>query len=720
MENMLRKIHVDDLTEDQARTELEALAGEIAKHDHHYHGEDAPLLFDFDYDNLRKRNNAIEAKFPSLVRSDTPSEKVGAPPSEQFSPVVHTLPMLSLENIFDEEGLHDWLASRKKFLGLSGDDILTISAEYKLDGVSLSLRYEDRVLVSAATRGDGAVGENVTANAHYVQGVPRTLPEDAPDVVEIRGEVFMSKEVFLELNESGSAGRVFATPRNAAAGSLRQKDAKKTAGRGLSFLPHGVGEWSTPLPATWSEILNLMLSWNVGTETVTTWVTNGKADHLLGVFKKIEEARAELPFDIDGVVYKIEEISVRERLGQVSRTPRWGVAHKFPAERATTTLNAIEIQIGRTGRATPVARVNPVNVGGVIVSNVTLHNRDEIERLGLREGDTIVLQRAGDVIPQIIENLTRNEERSAYHFPEHCPVCTSPITRDVDEVDSYCSGGLHCEAQIIERFKHLVSRDALDIDGIGEEAIRELHAIGMLSDLHDIFRLETGRAELAQREGWGAVSVNKMIESIEKARTTTVDRAIYALGIRLVGRSATKALAINIGGTGEIIERMRELRDIRDAVRSSQMNKGVDFAKAEAQGLKKAAEALNIPGVGPAIIRNFIEFMDDEENAKIAFDLWSELDIQALERPAEKASEVTGKTVVFTGTLSTMSRDEAKAQAERLGAKASGSISAKTDILVAGPGAGSKISKAQALGVRTISEDEWLEIVRAAENGGSE
>ena len=711
---------IDAMTRAQAEQELARLSREIDLHSQRYHNDDAPLLIDADYDALFRRNAAIEKRFPDLARADSPSTKIGAPPSEKFAPVEHAVPMLSLENAFTREDVIDQVGRIRRFLGLGAGEPLRMSSEYKFDGISLSLRYERQRLATGATRGDGAVGENVTANARTVDGIPHMLPEDAPDILEVRGEVYMPKATFLELNESGAAGRTFSNPRNAAGGSLRQVDASKTAKRGLSFVVHGIGEISNTPWQSWSDALADLKRWGFAVhDQDTIWHHGGTVDEIMDVFEQIEGQRAGLPFDIDGVVHKVSDLATRQRLGQVSRTPRWAFAHKFPAEQATTTLQAIDIQIGRTGKATPVARVAPVNVGGVVISNVTLHNEDHIARLDLRIGDTIILQRAGDVIPQIVGHQTPDDDHARlaqYQFPTACPICTSTITRDPEEADSYCTGGLHCEAQIVERLKHLVSRDALDIDGIGEEIIRELHADGLLDSLHDVFRLGNHRADLISRDGWGATSVDNLLASIEKARSTTVDRAMYALGIRLVGRSATKALALDVGGTGEIVSRMHELRAIRAATRDQLIAQGLDAAKADERGLKKAAETLAIPGVGPAIVRNFTDFLSDEDNARRALDLWAELDIRPLEKAATIQSEVSGQTVVFTGTLQTMSRDEAKAQAERLGAKVAGSISAKTDLLVAGPGAGSKLKKASDLGVRTVDEEGWLAIVAAAAN----
>lgn len=711
---------IETMTEEEARGELERLADEIARHADLYHNEDAPLLADGEYDALFKRNAAIEERFPHLTREDTPSDKVGATPTGRFPPVTHARPMLSLDNLFTREDVVEWGERTRRFIGLPAGEPLAMTSEFKFDGLSVSLRYENRILTCAATRGNGAVGEELTENARMVAGIPHLLPADAPDVIEVRGEIYMAKQTFLDINESGIAGRVFANPRNAAAGSFRQKDPAKTAQRGLAFALHGLGELSSSVDLSWSGTVSKLKQWGFGHAgglDKAVWHHDGSPDEIMDVFEHINTIRPSLPFDIDGVVHKVDDIAIRERLGQVSRTPRWGVAHKFDAERASTPLRDIDVQVGRTGRVTPVARLEPISVGGVLVSNVTCHNAGYVAEKDLRIGDRVVIQRAGDVIPQIVglaEDNEGHEMRPAWNMPSACPVCGSAIVKDPDEADSYCTGGLHCEAQIVERLKHLVSRDALDIDGIGEEIIRELHAEGILVALHDVFRLKDHRADLVARDGWGTSSVDKMLASIEAARSPTVDRALYALGIRLVGRSATKALAINLGGTAEIVERMRALAAIRASTRAEFIAKGLTPEKADERGLKKAAEDLGIPGVGPAIIRNFGDFLADGDNARSAMDLWMEMDVRNLERAATVASQVTGKTVVFTGTLETMSRDEAKAQAERLGAKASGSISAKTDLLVAGANAGSKVRKAQDLGIRIITEAEWTEIVRAS------
>lgn len=719
---------VEELTEAEAIAELARLADEITEHSRLYHTEDQPVLLDFEYDAMFRRNQDIEARFPHLVRENTPSAKVGGPVSGKFAKVTHARPMLSLENAFTREDVEDKIGQIRRFLAVPADAPLHMDSEYKMDGLSISLRYEDRKLTCAATRGTGEIGENVTANARLVEGVPHELPADAPALLEVRGEVYMSKQAFLDLNEritreakaASKEPKLYANPRNAAAGSLRQVNAAKTGERKLSFVLHGLGDTSGSLDASWSEVAAILQTWGFGAPLPQAglWHHDGSVDAIMKVYETIEAERATLAFDIDGVVHKVDDMALRERLGQVSRTPRWAFAHKFPAERASTPLNDIEIQVGRTGRITPVARVAPVGVGGVIVSNTTLHNEDHVRDLDLRIGDTVVLQRAGDVIPQIVGYSTDAEAHAAlapWAFPTACPICGSALERAEDEADTYCTGGLHCEAQIVERLKHVASKDALDIDGFGDKVVREFHEIGILDRPRDIFRLREHRDMLVAREGWGTSSIDKLLASIEAARSPTVDRAFYALGIRHIGRTVTKALARELGDTVGILGRFRELGEVAARTEAEFLAKGLTPAKAHERGLKKAAETLAMAGIGPEIVGRMLSFIADDENRDIAFDLWAELDIQNLEKVKTLESEVSGKTVVFTGTLVTMSRDEAKAQAEKLGAKVSGSISAKTDLLVAGPGAGSKLAKAQGLGIRTMDEEGWLAIVRAAQ-----
>lgn len=717
----LANITPSDLTIDEAQAELARLAAEIADHSKRYHTDDAPLLLDSAYDELVRRNAAIEKHFPALVRADTPSEKVGAAPSAQFAPIRHSIPMLSLDNVFSNEELVDWIDART--CQLPGGYNRFLVSELKFDGVSLSLRYEQRQLVTAATRGDGSTGEDVTANARVIGGIPHMLPAGAPDVLEVRGEVLMPKATFLALNESGEAGRTFANPRNAAAGSLRQKDPAKTAKRGLIFIAHGLGETSGKLPLSWSELQPHLRDWGFGNDgyhSAYSWTNRLDPISIAKLFDEIERTRADLPFDIDGVVHKFDSFHDRETLGQVSRSPRWAVAQKFPAEKAATTLEAIEIQVGRTGRLTPVARVTPVNVGGVVVSNATLHNADHVASLDLRAGDKIVLQRAGDVIPQIVERVTAAEEdRSApaWSFPGTCPACGTDVVRQPGEADTYCPASFQCNAQIAERLIHVASRDALDIDGLGEKAINEFYEAAYLQEPADIFRLHARRDEIASRNGWGPTSTEKLLQSIDKARHTTVDRALYSLGIRHVGRSATKALAVEWGGIDHVLATIRDLTQRLNQTWEAEAAFGRSSAEARAGALKHVVETVAIPDIGPAVLGNLIAFFEDTRNAARAERFFSELRLQALQKVETVASDVTGKTVVFTGTLEAISRNQAKEQALRLGAKVSGSISGKTDILVAGPGAGSKLKKAEDIGtIEIIDEAAWLDIVQTAES----
>jgi len=699
------------------------LAAKIEYHQERYHLEDNPEISDSEYDALVRRYNALIEQFPQFAPANNVTENIGFAPSEKFAPIAHSVPMLSLDNVFSVEGLIEWAQQKRKQLSLDDNATLEMTSELKFDGVSLSLRYQDRRLVTAATRGDGTTGEDVTANALVVAGIPHSLPDDAPNVLEVRGEVLMPKSVFLDLNESGSAGRIFANPRNAAAGSLRQKDATKTAKRGLVFLPHGIAESDEDLPSTWYERTRLLAEWGFGagveTSGPTITLSDGKASMLENIYSTIEKQRAQLPFDIDGVVVKINAVNVQERLGSVSKSPRWAIAHKFPAERAETTLEDIDVQVGRTGRMTPVARLTPVNVGGVVVSNATLHNQDHIDKLGLRIGDRVIIQRAGDVIPQIVERVSDvSEGAEKWNFPESCPQCGSPAVRENGQADTYCTGSFECNAQVVTRLIHIASREALDIDGLGIKNIEELYEVGYLKEPADIFRLGQYERNLSNREGWGGVSTRKLLDSIDKARKTTVDRALYSLGIRQFGRSATKAIAREWGSLESILARFDNLTILRIAVRGQKQAQTGSYAEADAKALKAVAESVGIADIGPVVLGNAIDFFSNEANRKMAEEFFAELNLRNLEKPDVIASEVNGKTIVFTGKLEKISRDEAKSQATVLGAKVSGSISPKTDILVAGPGAGSKLKKANDLGIKIIDEEAWLTILSAALNEG--
>ena len=679
-------IQKEALTEAEAANRLMRLAKEIARHDKLYHDSDAPEISDADYDALVRENRALEEAFPALVRPDSPSKRLGATPTSSLAKVPHAKPMLSLENAFSDEEVAEFMGRVRRFLNLPADEPVAVTAEPKIDGLSCSLRYERGVLVLAATRGDGSVGEDVTANVRTISDIPHCIA-GAPELLEVRGEVYMSKADFAALNErqEASGGKIFANPRNAAAGSLRQKDPAITAARPLRFLAHGWGEVSEPLAMLQLPAMRKIESFGIPVSDLLKRCET--LEEALAQYAAIQRMRADLPYDIDGVVYKVGRLDWQERLGQVGRAPRWGLAHKFPAEKAETTLEAIDIQVGRTGKLTPVGRLKPVGVGGVIVANVTLHNRDEIARLGLRIGDRVRIQRAGDVIPQVVENLTGDEKREPYVFPDHCPECQSEAVAEEGEVDVRCTGGLICPAQRLERLKHFVSRGAMDIDGLGEKSLAEFVELGWLTGPADIFRLKDHRAELIGREGWQEKSVDNLLAAIDARIGFDPARFLFGLGIRHVGAVTAKDLMRAFGSVAEL-ERV-----------------------ARTEGA--VAELSSVEGVGGVVAQAIVDFFHEPHNREEVAELL------ALARPADfvnqaRETEWTGKTIVFTGSLETMSRDEAKAQAERLGARAAGSVSAKTDLVVAGPGAGSKLKKAEELGIRVIGEAEWAEIVAAA------
>jgi len=674
------------MNEAEAANRLMRLAKLIAHHDKLYHDQDAPEISDAEYDALVRENRELEEQFPHLVRADSPSERLGAAPTSALAKVAHARPMLSLDNAFSTEEVEDFVGRIRRFLNLPASEPVALTAEPKIDGLSCSLRYEKGHLVLAATRGDGTVGEDVTPNARTIGDIPQSLT-GAPDILEVRGEVYMSKADFTALNERQEVGggKIFANPRNAAAGSLRQKDPSVTASRPLCFLAHGWGEISAPLGATQSEAMARLAS--LGFPVSDLLKRCETFEEAFAHYRTIEQERADLPLDIDGVVYKVDRLDWQERLGFVSRSPRWGLAHKFPAEKAETTLDAIDIQVGRTGKLTPVGRLKPVGVGGVMVANVTLHNRDEIARLGLRVGDRVRIQRAGDVIPQVVENLTRDEKRDPYVFPDHCPECGSEAVAEEGEVDVRCTGGLICPAQRIERLRHFVSRGAMDIDGLGEKSIVEFVELGWLHGPADIFRLKEHRDQLIGRDGWQAKSVDNLLDAIDKRIGFDPARFLFGLGIRHVGIVTAKDLMKAFGS--------------------------IDGLEAAARDPDAQAELSAVEGVGPVVAEALVDFFHEPHNREELAELLE------LARPAAfvstaRETEWTGKTIVFTGSLETMSRDEAKAQAERLGARAAGSVSAKTDLVVAGPGAGSKLKKAEELGIRVIGEAEWAEIVAGA------
>ncbi len=713
---------IESLTEADAANELMRLAKTIAHHNKRYHAEDAPEISDAEYDALVRRNNALEAAFPALIRADSPNAQVGAAvEGSPLAKVAHAQRMMSLDNAFAAEDVEEFVARVRRFLNLGESETVALTAEDKIDGLSCSLRYEQGRLVQAATRGDGSVGEDVTANVRTISDIPQALKGDAPDVFEVRGEVYMAKSDFSALNarllavaDDPEKARQFANPRNAAAGSLRQKDAGVTASRPLRFLAHGWGEASA-LPAdTHYAMMKQIAAWGVPVSPLLKRFES--VAEVLAHYRTIEAERAEMPYDIDGVVYKVDRLDWQQRLGFVAKAPRWAIAHKFPAERAQTTLEAIDIQVGRTGKLTPVGRLTPVTVGGVVVSNVTLHNRDEIGRLGVRPGDRVVIQRAGDVIPQVVENLTRDEERAAYVFPDHCPVCGSEAVAEEGEVDVRCTGGLICNAQKFERLRHFVSRGALDIEGLGEKSIQEFLDLGWLDKgPADIFRLKNHRDELLGREGWKEKSVNNLFAAIEAKRAPDAARLLFGLGIRHVGAVTARDLLKGLGDIALLPAKAAEIQAWLDANPQAEGESDGKYQTRKMDAIKAILE-VRADGIGPAVAEALGDFFHEPHNRALWDDLLSEVSPPPYVVET-RTSEVSGMTVVFTGKLETMSRDEAKAQAEALGAKAAGSVSAKTDLVVAGPGAGSKLKQASALGIKVIDEAEWAAIVEAAALG---
>ncbi|HEY6631499.1 MAG TPA: NAD-dependent DNA ligase LigA [Rhizobiaceae bacterium] len=704
---------IESLTQEEAAAELARLAEEIGGHDRRYHGEDAPTVSDAEYDALKLRNAQIEARFPELIRDDSPSRRVGAAPSSAFAQVRHSRPMLSLDNVFSDEDVVDFVASVRRFLSLSPGAELVFTAEPKIDGLSMSLRYERGKLVTAATRGDGTTGENVTANIRTIKEIPQQLPGDAPDVVEVRGEVYMRRDDFLELQKRmADTGQTFANPRNSAAGSLRQKNPEVTKSRPLKFFAYAWGETSEPLGTTQYDVVRRFGDW--GFRINERMVRCSSTEELLAQYRRIEAERAELPYDIDGVVYKVDRLDLQERLGFRSRSPRWATAHKFPAEKATTVLTAIDIQVGRTGALTPVARLEPVTVGGVVVVNATLHNEDEIARKDVRVGDTVIVQRAGDVIPQILGVVAEKRPAGAvpYKFPDRCPICDSHAVLEEGEAVRRCTGGLICSAQAVERIRHFVSRNAFDIEGLGEKQIEfffnndnEALKVSTPADIFTLRRrqealpatLEGSMGRLENVEGFGAVSVKKLFDAIDARREVDLSRFLFALGIRHIGETNAKRLARHFLS-------FDRLRTAAEAAKPPE-GKG-DPGNAEWQ------EIVGVNGIGGIVAEALVDFFAEEHN-RAAVDALLAAGVTPLDEEPVSAvsSPVAGKTVVFTGSLEKMSRDEAKAMAERLGAKVAGSVSKKTDLVVAGPGAGSKLKQASELGIEVIDEDQWFERV---------
>ncbi len=685
-------IPVEQLDESQAAAELAGLAEEIARHDRAYHQQDAPLITDAEYDALRRRNAAIEARFPHLVRADGPSQTIGSAPAGGFAKRAHKVPMLSLDNAFAPADFAEFCARARRFLGLV-DAVLPIVAEPKIDGLSVSITYENGTLAYAATRGDGSVGEDVTANLRTMPNLPLHLPGAHPALIEIRGEVFMTKADFLALNENqASAGqKIFANPRNAAAGSLRQLDPAITAGRPLSLFAYAMGETSETIADTHWAYLDRLRSWGFQVNPLSRLLTG--EDQAESFQAEIAASRAGLGYDIDGVVYKINDLSLQRRLGFVGRSPRWAIAWKFPAEQAMTVLEAINIQVGRTGALTPVAALQAVNVGGVLVTRATLHNEDEIARKDIRVGDTVVLQRAGDVIPQIVSVLLdrRPQESVPYVFPDHCPVCGSLAIRPPGEVVRRCTGGLTCPAQAVERLVHFVSRSAFDIEGLGEKTLQEFYDEGLARSPVDLFHLPEHEAAIAARDGWGELSAANLSRAIAARRRITLERFIYALGIRRIGTANAKLLARHYGSF---------------AAWRSQM------LAATTVGSEERSDLGSILGIGPAIAEELADFFMEPRNIATLDDLAALLTIEPPPAAAREGA-LSGKTVVFTGTLETVTRPEAKARAEAMGARVADSVSRKTDLVVVGADAGSKARRAAELGVRCISEAEWLQMFEA-------
>jgi DNA ligase (NAD+) len=797
---------VETLTEEQAKAELQRLAAEIAHHDALYHGKDLPEISDADYDALKRRNDAIEAQFPQLVRTDSPSQRVGAAPVGIFAQVVHARPMLSLDNTFSDEDVQDFVASVYRFLGQMPDSSIAFTAEPKIDGLSMSLRYENRRLVTAATRGDGTTGENVTANILTIKEIPTELPADAPDVVEVRGEVYMAKSDFMALNAQMEADgkQTYVNPRNTASGSLRQLDPKVTASRNLRFFAYAWGEMSEmPADTQWG-MVQVFGRWGFPVNPLTRRLSS--VEEIIGHYSDIGLQRADLDYDIDGVVYKVDRLDLQARLGFRSRSPRWATAHKFPAEQAFTTVEAIDIQVGRTGALTPVARLTPVTVGGVVVTNATLHNADYIEGIGnsgqriredehdIRVGDTVIVQRAGDVIPQVLDVVLEKRPEGArpFVFPKTCPVCGSHAVREEGESVRRCTGGLVCSAQQIERLRHFVSRNALDIEGLGDQNIELFFGASLVKTPADIFRLHEHREDVKgillkyreqlqserelrtgkQRKKVSDASdrsfegVEKLFASINDSRRVTFDRLIFGLGIRNIGEVTAKALARQYQTPGRLIaaierasnerpsETWQELSHV-EGIGEVTLNSLTSLARPDApaamatsseqwlallrlKGNQRAAllaryrtadrvrskiteavegvagpgytELVKLKDVGKVATESLIEFFQEQHNRDAVDDLLRYLEVN-IEAPVAVESELAKKTIVFTGNLERMTRNEAKATAERLGARVSGSVSAKTDFVVAGPGAGSKLADAKKHNITILTEDEWMALI---------
>jgi len=696
----------DKLTEEQAKTELEELAKLISHHDRLY--EDAePELHDYQYDALRIRNDEIEKLFPHLIRHDSPSSQVGAPPSGKFRKVRHKVPMLSLNNAFTYEDIANFFSSIRSFIIELKDPTIPIEivAETKIDGISCSLRYEKRKLVTGATRGDGIEGDDVTNNVNNIKDIPKHLPPSAPDIVEIRGEIYMTDEDFLSFNkeQENKGQKIFANPRNAAAGSLRQIDPEVAASRPLKFFAYALGEISEPIAKTQWEIREQINSWHFQLNKPAEILTN--LEEIRQYYEKIQAKRSSFGFSIDGVVYKVNRIDLQERLGFVTRSPRWAIAHKFSPEKGQTHIKDIKIQVGRVGSLTPVAELEPINIGGVLVSRATLHNQDEIERKDFRRGDLVEVQRAGDVIPQVVSVIPKNRPKYAvlFKFPERCPICQSATAREEYESVRYCTGGLYCPAQALERLKHFVSREAFDIEGLGGKTIEMFYNEGLIKDPSDIFRLEEKLSKidlnlnrsiditpLEEREGWGVKSAENLFNAIGNKRKIPFERFLYALGIKNVGEITAKIIARNYISFNNFLE-----------ATSSFKNTNSDSYK----------HFINIWGIKSAVADAISNFFCEDHNIKVIKELLELIEVEDYEITVSSQSKIAGKTIVFTGALEKMSRNEAKSKAESLGANVSNSISKKTDYVIAGEGAGGKLKKAKELNLTILSENDWLNIV---------
>ena len=765
-------VPVDQLDPTTASAELQRLAEAMAEADRAYYQDDAPILSDAQYDALRLRNAEIELRFPDLKRADSPTDRVGAEPQSRFGKITHAVPMLSLDNAFSADDVREWIARIRRFLSLAGGD-LRVTAEPKIDGLSLSLRYENGTLVHGATRGNGAIGEDVTANVRTIPSIPSALIGDVPTLFEVRGEVYMTHADFEAINarreRDGEA--LYVNPRNLAAGSLRQLDPNITASRPLKFFAYAWGEASAMPATTQSGMIAVLGAWGFATNPL--FGTFDTAEELLAHYAEIEEQRATLGYDIDGVVYKVDDLDYQRRLGFVSRSPRWAIAHKFPAEKATTVVQTIDVQVGRTGALTPLARLQPVTVGGVVVSNATLHNADEIERLDVRVGDTVRVQRAGDVIPQVlgVKLDLRPEGAEPFRFPNECPACGSDVVQEVNprtgrrDVVRRCTGGLVCPAQAVERLKHFVSRRAFDIDGLGEKQVTAFYEHGLIAVPSDIFMLRKRNASfvppIEEREGWGETSARNLFDAIDARRRIELGRFIFALGIRHVGETTANLLARSYGTWDALAGALLEAESVRPgpayrrmiaisgigpkrAVQlAAQLRTAMELGQTvtlgtlttpriatlltDAYGSEDAAlvalrdvdvqvpgtayhELTAIDGIGEEVADALLDFHHEDHNRAVVNDLLAHVETFVPQSASAGASPVSGKTVVFTGTLARMTRDEAKARAERLGAKVSSSVSAKTDYLVAGEKAGSKAKKAEQLGVVVLSEDRFLEM----------